>query len=112
MGLTRSFRETVLKQVQEDPAFRLALVEEAAQNLIDGDFETALGQLRDVINAMIGFDALAKETGIPKTSLMRMLGEHGNPRADNLGMILRTVRKCLGVQISVHVEPKRDLEHA
>lgn len=112
MGLTRSFRETVLKQIQEAPAFRVALVEEAAQNLVDGDVETALGQLRDVVNAMIGFDALAEETGIPKTSLMRMLGEHGNPRADNLGMILKSVRTSLGARIAVHVEFEQMLEQA
>ena len=112
MGLTRSFRETVLKRVQDDPAFRIALIEEAAQNLIDGDPKTALGQLRDVVNATIGFDALANKTGIPKTSLMRMLGEHGNPRSDNLGTILEAIRQNLGIKISVHVEPAPQLEHA
>ena len=105
MALTRSFRETILKQVQEDPAFRAALVEEAARNIIEGDIETALGQLRDVVNATIGFDTLAAETGIPKTSLMRMLSDNGNPRAGNLAAILKTIGRNVGVQISVHAEP-------
>src|ERR1700758_2470333 len=105
MALTRSFRETVLKHVQEDPAFRAALVEEAARNIIEGDIETALGQLRDVVNATIGFDTLAGETGIPKTSLMRMLSDNGNPRAANLAAILKAVGRNVGVRISVHAVP-------
>jgi DNA-binding phage protein len=105
MALTRSFRETVVKHVQEDPAFRAALVEEAAQNILDGDFETALGQLRDVVNATMGFDKLSQETGIPKTSLMRMLSNQGNPRAGNLATIMKAIGRNVGVHISVHAEP-------
>ena len=105
MALTRSFRETILKHVREDPAFRAALVEVAARNIIEGDIETALGQLRDVVNATIGFDTLAAETSIPKTSLMRMLSDNGNPRAGNLAAILKAIGQNVGVQISVHAEP-------
>ena len=112
MALTRGFRETVVKHVQDDPAFRAALVEEATRNMVAGDLEAALGQLRDVVNATMGFDALAAETGIPKTSLMRMLSDNGNPRAGNLAAILRAVGRNVGVRISVHADPVRDLEHA
>jgi DNA-binding phage protein len=112
MALTRSFRETVMKQVREDPAFRAALVEEAARNVVEGDVETALGQLRDVVNATMGFDTLAADTGLPKTSLMRMLGENGNPRAVNLSAILRAVGQRAGVRISVHATPVGEMEAA
>jgi DNA-binding phage protein len=111
MVLTRSFRETVVRHVQEDPAFRAALVEEAARNVLDGDIETALGQLRDVVNATMGFDALSAETGIPKTSLMRMLSDRGNPRAGNLATILRAIGQNVGVRISVHAEPVGEPAH-
>ncbi len=115
MVLTRRFRETVVRHAQDDPAFRAALVEEAARNVLDGDIETALGQLRDVVNATMGFDALAAETGIPKTSLMRMLSDRGNPRAGNLATILKAIGQRIGVRISVHVAPvpaPRVEEHA
>jgi DNA-binding phage protein len=105
MALTRSFRETVVKRAQSDLAFRAALVEEAAQNMLDGDIETALGQLRDVVNATMGFAALAEATGLPKTSLMRMLGPLGNPRAANLGRILQAVGKQSGVHVVARTEP-------
>lgn len=104
MVLTRSFRDTVQRQARDDPEFRAALVEEAARNILEGDIESALGQLRDVINATMGFDALAADTGIPKTSLMRMLSDRGNPRAANLATILRVIGQKVGVRISVRAE--------
>jgi DNA-binding phage protein len=110
MVLTRNFHETIVKHVRDDPAFRAALVEEAVRNVMEGDLEAALGQLRDVVNATLGFDALAAETGIPKTSLMRMLGNGGNPRAGNLVAILKAVGRRAGVHISVHAEPA-EMDH-
>lgn len=101
MPLTRNFRETVVKQVQEDPAFRAALIEEAYRNTLEGDRHSALGQIRDVVNATIGFGALSVRTGIPKTSLMRMLSESGNPRTDNLLAILKAIGESTNVRIEV-----------
>ena len=104
MGLTRSFRETVVKRARADAAFRAAMVEEAAQNILNGDVDIALVQLRDVVNATMGFDTLAAATGVAKSSLMRMLGPNGNPRAGNLARILLAIGKSTGVQIVVHAE--------
>jgi DNA-binding phage protein len=112
MALTRNFKETVIRHAQENPAFLAALLEEATQNVVEGDVETALGQLRDVVNAAVGFDVLSRETGIPKTSLMRMLGDHGNPRAANLASIIAAVSRNVGVRISVHAELEKELEPA
>jgi hypothetical protein len=39
--------------------------------------------------ATMGVDSLSPETGIPTTSLMRMLSDKGNPRAGNLATILK-----------------------
>ncbi len=75
------------------------------QNFLDGDVETALGQIRDVVNATLGFEALAAATGLPKTSLMRMLGPNGNPRADNLGGILKALGRHTGVHLVARAEP-------
>ncbi len=104
MPLTRRFRETVVKRARNDAAFRAALVEEAVQNILAGDVETALGLLRDLVNATMGFDALAVATALPKTTLMRMLGPNGNPRADNLGSILKTLGSHAGMHIVVRAE--------
>lgn len=104
MPLTRSFREFVVDRLKQDGELRRGLIEEAMRNVLDGEVEVALVHLRDLVNATMGFDALATETGIPKTSLMRMLGREGNPRAENLGRILSAVARHNGVRLAVKAE--------
>jgi DNA-binding phage protein len=57
--------------------------------------------LRDLVNATVGFEALAAETAKPAKSLHRMLSKDGNPTMDNLAAILGVVRRKLGVEIRV-----------
>jgi DNA-binding phage protein len=103
MVLTKSFKEFVKAKIDADPAFRQALFQEAVQTLISGDSNTARAVLRDYINATIGFAALAKATGTPSKSLMRMFGPSGNPTAANLSGVLRALQKKTGVQLEVRV---------
>ena len=90
MALTREFKETVQARAARDPAFRKALLTEAAELLLTGDVETGKAVLRDYINATVGFAALAKATGTPPKSLMRMLSADGNPRASNVFEYLKS----------------------
>lgn len=101
MALTRDFKETIRERVQADPAFRAALLSEAIELLLSGDVETGRALLRDYINATIGFLELAKKSGLPPKSLMRMFGPSGNPRADNLFAVIRLLQDETGVQIAV-----------
>ena len=103
MALTRSFKNTVKARAERDPAFRDALLTEAVDQLLAGDIESGKAVLRDYINATIGFERLAEETGTSSKSLMRMLGPTGNPTATNLFSVLRTVQKTSGIQLSVAV---------
>ena len=104
MGPTRSFRKTVVRRVQNDPKFRVALMEEAFQNVVDGHLAIALGQIRDLVNATIGFDALAAETGILKPSLMRMLSSESNPQSGNLLAIMKALVRHVGVHLTVYAD--------
>jgi hypothetical protein len=72
------------------------LLIEAAEQLLAGDLEAGKAVLRDYINATVGFARLARETGTPSKSLMRMLGPKGNPRASNLLAVLS--KCCSGFQ--------------
>ena len=99
MALTRDFKETVGARVARDPAFAEALLDEAATLFLNGDPHTARLILRDLVNASVGFEALAIETKKPSKSLHRMLSENGNPSMDNLAAIFGVVRKRLGVDI-------------
>jgi DNA-binding phage protein len=91
MALTRDFKETVLARVERDPAFAKELLDEATTLLICGEAETARVILRDLVNATLGFERLAKMTEVPSKSLHRMLSPKGNPSMDNLAAILSAV---------------------
>jgi len=59
MALTRDFRDTVAEWVRRDPAFARALLDEAATLFLNGEAGTARLVLRDLVNATVGFEALA-----------------------------------------------------
>jgi DNA-binding phage protein len=101
MVLTRSFKDFIKARVESDPEFRQALLQEAVQTLISGDADTARAVLRDYINATIGFAALAKATGTPPKSLMRMFGPQGNPTAANLSGVISALQEKTGVHLEV-----------
>ena len=77
MALTRDFKETVAARVQNDPAFAQALLDEAITLFVNGEPESAKLILRDLVNATVGFEALAEEIHKPAKSLHRMLSQSG-----------------------------------
>ena len=101
MALTRDFKETVKARAERDAVFREALLTEAVELLIAGDLDVGKALLRDYINATVGFEKLAKATGTPSKSLMRMLGPKGNPRASNLLTVLGKLQRVSGVHLAV-----------
>jgi DNA-binding phage protein len=101
MPLTRSFKETVRARVERDPAFRAVLLTEAVEQMLAGDVDTGKAVLRDYINATVGFEGLARATGTPSKSLMRMFGPKGNPRASNLFAVINQLQKASGVRLEV-----------
>lgn len=102
MALTRDFKLTITERVAREPEFAKALLDEAATLFLNGEPETARLILRDLVNATVGFEGLARETDRPSKSLHRMLSSHGNPSMDNLAAIFGAVRRQLGVQIEAH----------
>ena len=105
MPLTRSFKDTVKARAGRDPAFREAMLIEGVDALLAGDIDAGKAILRDYINATIGFEKLAEETGTPAKSLMRMLGPSGNPNARNLFSMLHRLQSASG--LSLRVRPSR-----
>ncbi len=101
MVLTRDFKETVKARAERDPEFRAALLTEAVEEMLAGDLEAGKAVLRDYINATIGFDRLARATGTPAKSLMRMFGPKGNPRASNLFAVIKQLQKISRVRLGV-----------
>lgn len=104
MALTRDFRETVVARVQRDPRYARALLDEALGLFLSGDPQTSKRALRDLVNAAIGFEQLAKAIGKPSKSLQRMLSSSGNPTMENLSAILVALKKSLRVDIKTTVK--------
>jgi DNA-binding phage protein len=101
MARTNEFKETVEARAARDPAFREALLTEAVEQLLAGEVEIGKAVLRDYINATVGFERLARETGTPPKSLMRMLGPKGNPRANNLLTMIAKLQHLSKVHLAV-----------
>ena len=93
MALTRDFKLTMVERAEREPAFAKALLDEAATLFLNGEPETARLNLRDLVNATIGFEQLSTLTAKPSKSLHRMLSPTGNPSMDNLAAIFRAVRE-------------------
>lgn len=106
MVLTRDFKETVKARATRDPGFREALLAEAAEQLLAGELDIGKAVLRDFINATIGFEQLARDTGTQSKSLMRMLGPKGNPTASNLLSVLGELQRASGIHLAVAAAPR------
>jgi DNA-binding phage protein len=107
LALTRDFKKTVVARVARDPDFAKALLDEAATLFLNDEPETARIILRDLVNATVGFEQLAKLTDTPSKSLHRMLSAKGNPSMDNLAAIFGAVGNRLSVDLKVRVESTR-----
>jgi len=101
MALTRNFKKTVVARIERDPEFGKALLDEAATLFLNDEPETARVILRDLVNATVGFERLAKLTDTPSKSLHRMLSPRGNPSMDNLAAIFGAVGARLKVDLKV-----------
>ena len=101
MALTRDFKETILERAQSDPAFRVGLLTEAAECLLNNETNVAKSLLRDYVNATLGFQRLGDIVDKKPASLMRMLSGKGNPSLDNISQVLAAVRQYEGVELHV-----------
>jgi len=99
MALTKPFKETVMKMAREDPEFRKGLLTEAGECFLNGEIGVAKSLIRDYVNATLGFQQLAAQLDKKPQSLMRMLSEKGNPRAENLSALMVTLQKHEGIHI-------------
>ncbi len=103
MALTRDFKETVAARVRNDPAFAQALLDEAITLFVNGEPESAKLILRDLVNATVGFEALADEIHKPAKGLHRMLSKSGNPTMSNISAVFAAIKRALKVEVRTQV---------
>lgn len=56
MALTSSFRETVKERAMRDPEFRVGLLAEAIECVLNDEIDVAEVLLQDYVNATVGFE--------------------------------------------------------
>ena len=101
MALTRDFKLTIQERVLTDPEFRVGLLTQAAECLLDNEINVAKALLRDYVNATLGFKQLGTLMGKKPQSLMRMLSDKGNPRLANISELVSSLRKNEGIDLHV-----------
>ena len=101
MALTRSFRDTVLESARRDPEFRVGLLTEAIECVLNNEINVAKVLLQDYVNATVGFQELGILTQKDPKSLMRMLGPRGNPSLKNISSLLASLKEHEGVRLHV-----------
>ena len=101
MALTRDFKDTIKERAQNDPDFRVGLLTEAAECILNNEVDVAKTLLRDYVNATIGFQELGTLTDKKPQSLMRMLSASGNPSLGNISKLMASLRQHEGVQLHV-----------
>ncbi|MBI3706686.1 MAG: nucleotidyltransferase domain-containing protein [Proteobacteria bacterium] len=81
----------------------------AVSALLDGDIEAGKAGLRRCIKESVGFERLGAAIDMPPKSLIRMFGPRGNPQARNLGLVLRCLRREIGLGRGVTAAGERRL---
>ncbi len=94
MALTREYRENVAERLRADREFTAALFSEAISTFVEGDRETTLSILRDLVHAHISFKTLSEQTGFDEKGLQE------------LSTLLHTIEKDLDIdQMPVALYP-------
>jgi DNA-binding phage protein len=75
------------------------LLDEAVTLFLNGEPETAKMILRDLVNATVGFEALATSVEKSPKSVHSMLSAAGNPTMTNLAAIFSALKRALKVEI-------------
>ncbi len=101
MVLTRDAVDYNRACAARDPSFPESLLRQGIDALLAGDVDAGLGIVRAYINATVGFEPLARATGLPPKSLQRMFSATGNPQARNLFHVLRYLQRQAGIVLRV-----------
>lgn len=100
-ALRRDFRQTILERAQNDSAFRIELLRQGVESLLEGDVQVGKSVLRDYINATIGFLELGRRTGHSSKSLMRMFSDSGNPHMRHLFQVIKILQEWEGIRLHI-----------
>ena len=96
MATSRPYRESLLKNLR-NPDEAAAYLDAALEA---GDRAAFLLAIKNVIDALGGMTQMARNTGLNRENLYRVLSEQGNPELNSLEKLL----KGLGLRLAVEVD--------
>ena len=102
MATSRSYQDSLIERLR-DPEEAAAYLDAALE---EGDRPAFLLAIRNVIDARGGMTHMARQTGLNRENLYRVLSEQGNPEINSLEKLL----KGLGLRLAVEVD--HDLNNA
>lgn len=93
-------------RIQFDPGYRVCFGNDGLELivLLAGEVDMGRAVMRDLINATVGFGALAESTGTSPKSLMRMFGPGGNPTADRLFPVISSLQNLTDIRLQATVQ--------
>lgn len=103
MPLTKAFKDTVRERAQKDKKFRTALLQEAIDEFLNGDYGTAKILLRNYVKAAMTFEELAEEVNLNNKSIQRMLSSSGNPTSENLFAMIHAIQRIEGITFETKI---------
>jgi len=102
MATSRNYQDSLVAALR-DPQEAAAYLDAALEA---GDRAAFLLAIRNVIDALGGMTRIARNTGLNRENLYRVLSEQGNPELNSLEKLL----KALGLRLAVEVD--QSLNHA
>ncbi len=92
MALTREFKETVM-ELCKDHEYRKALLVEALESYLEGDFPTGNALMRDYLNGSLAYSEIAQMINMKEPQLRRMFSPTGsNPQFKNFIKVFTACR--------------------
>lgn len=95
------YSELVEERVSRDPEYAALLLAGAMECFSQGETSVARTVIRDVIKGSLGYTELARLTGTPETSLVRMFGPSGNPTFTNVSNVIQRLLEAVGAELQV-----------
>ena len=101
MPLGKPFHETVQERARQDPSFRKALLQEAAECFLNGEPWVCMVILHDYVQSSVGLRGLAEMTGRSPRSLTRLFSKTGNPPPHALLEVIQRLREHEDLRFAV-----------
>ncbi len=102
MNRARSVDRTIEERLRDDAAYRRLLLAEAAELLLAGDGDTAIGLVRALVKAVGENTRLAERAGLSEMEFEALLAGEAACPADLAFRLIAALQTITGIHLTVH----------